>query len=242
MKIFKNLMLIGRPACGKSEFIDFMKKMDLEERRENYHIGNIYELDDFVWLWEKFEDDDIWEAMGKSRLYSKRSGHAYVVTSSEVLELMIYKFNLAISKRLRAEPSFYNDSTIFIEFSRGASVDGGYKRALSLFSKEVLSNTSILYIDVSYEESVRRNIARYQEKLKHSILAHKVPDEDMERFSKVVDWGELTGGAQSGLLRIGGVEVPYVTMWNEPELPPGPEIAKRYKTALDKLMSLSEAR
>lgn len=237
-RIFNHLILIGRPACGKSEFIDFMKKIDAKERVKEYHIGWIHELDDFVWLWEKFEEDDIWEVVTGRRLYSARSGHAYIVTNGGLLEFMFHKFNFEIEKRYLKNPSFYNDSTLFIEFSRGSVPDGGYKKALSILSRPVLERAAILYINVSFDESKRRNIARYKEKLKHSILAHKVPDEDMVRFSKTQDWHELTGARESGTLSVGGVTVPFVTMLNEPELPPGPEIGKRYKKALDKLFEL----
>lgn len=235
---FDHLILIGRPACGKSEFIDFMKKMPEDERARKFHIGKISELDDFIWLWQKFEDDDIWEAMGKGRLYSKISQHAYIVASSELLEYMFYKFNYEIKKRYLGNKIFYEDSTLLVEFARGSKMDGGYKKALSLLSREVLEKSAILYVDVSYEESRRRNIARYEEKLKHSVLAHKVPEEDIVRFSSETDWHDLTNKKDSGVLDLNGLKVPFVTMHNEPELPPGPEIAARYESALDRLFEI----
>jgi len=232
------LILIGRPACGKSEFIDYMKKCDEPRRAELYHIGKLEERDDFLWLWEKFVEDDIWEAAGYDRKYSSVSEHAYIVTSKEILEFMFHKFNRVIKDDILSNPDFYNDSTLFIEFSRGSKEDGGFKKALNIFSKEVLEKAAILYINVSYEESKRRNIARYQEKLKHSVLAHKVPDEDMVRFGEKQDWLEITEGKDSGSLELNGVKVPFVTMNNEPELAPGPEIGERYKGALNKLFEL----
>ena len=53
-KTFDHLFILGRPAAGKSEFMDFMKKISDAERSERFHIGHFVELDDFVWLWEKF--------------------------------------------------------------------------------------------------------------------------------------------------------------------------------------------
>lgn len=237
-KTFDHLILIGRPACGKSEFIDLMKKTPSAERAEKFHLGQIAELDDFLWLWEKFEDDDVWEEMGLPRLYSKISEHAYVVKGKEILEFMFHKFNFVIGKKYLKDEKFYADSTLFIEFARGSEVDGGYKRALSLLSEDVLKRAAVLYIDVSFEESNRRNTARYEAKLKHSVLAHKVPEEDVIRFSRSTDWHELTNNRESGTLKIGSVELPFVTMKNEPELAPGPEIAERYKKALDRLYEI----
>jgi len=238
MKTFDYLILIGRPACGKSEFIDFMKKSSVSERAERFHIGELEELDDFLWLWEKFEEDDIWEKMGKPRLYSGAREHAYIVTSDELLEFMFHKFNQKIEKDYLNNPHFYDSGTLFVEFSRGKDPDGGYTKALNLFSKEILELAAVLYIDVSYEESQRRNIQRYEEKLKHSVLAHKVPEEDMIRFSATNDWAELTDNRESGLVTLNGVDVPFMTMKNEPELSVGPEIAERYENALNQLFKL----
>lgn len=235
-RTFDHLIIIGRPACGKSEFVDFMKKTPLAERMSKFHIGNIKELDDFLWLWEKFEEDDMWEKMGRPRIYSKGVEGSYVITKSEVLDLMFAKFNHEIKKNYLSHQEFYKDSTLFIEFSRGDKLDGGYRKALNMFSIEVLERAVILYINVSFEESVRRNTARYVEKLKYSILAHKVPEEDLRRFSESQDWESFTEGRESGKLTLNGIEVPFVTMNNVPELPPGPEIAKRYQAAMDKLV------
>jgi len=44
--VFENLLLLGRPASGKSEFIDFMKNVNDEERAKRYHIGPFEELDE----------------------------------------------------------------------------------------------------------------------------------------------------------------------------------------------------
>ena len=61
---FDHIILNGRPGGGKSELIDFLKTADLERRAERYHIGKLCELDDFVWLWDKFVEDDLWEQLG----------------------------------------------------------------------------------------------------------------------------------------------------------------------------------
>ena len=78
MPMFKKLILLGRPASGKSEFIDFLKNTPEKERAQNYHIGPFKELDDFLWLWEKFKEDDLWETAGHPRRYSKTAEHGYV--------------------------------------------------------------------------------------------------------------------------------------------------------------------
>ena len=69
-EIFEIVLLNGRPAAGKSEIIDFLKKVPVEERARRFHVGDFVEIDDFPFLWERFEDDDILEAMGEPRLIS----------------------------------------------------------------------------------------------------------------------------------------------------------------------------
>lgn len=231
MAPFKTLILIGRPASGKSEFIDFMKKTPEAERREKFHIGAIHELDDFLWLWQKFKEDDCWEAAGHPRRFSKRADHAYVITDGKILDYCLARFNVEHPKQPR-------DGTIFVEFARGAA-DGGYAHALSRFSDEILKDAAILFIYASYEEACRRNEIRYQEKLKHSVLAHKVPDEDMARFGRDIDWLEITHEQPSGRLPVRGFSVPFVTMSNEPELSDATALGRRYQQALDTLRRIS---
>ena len=68
---FEVLILNGRPAAGKSEIIDFLKKIPVDERLRRFHVGEFEEFDDFPILWERFEDDDLWEKNGKPRLISE---------------------------------------------------------------------------------------------------------------------------------------------------------------------------
>lgn len=238
MKTFDNIILIGFLAAGKSEFIDFLKKIPVAERAQKFHIGKFEELDDFPWLWEKFVEDNLWEEAGFKRLYSHREGNNMGLNpdAARLFDFLCVRFNKEVKEKYLSRPEFYNDGTLFIEFSRGR--EDGFRHAFSILSKEIFERAAILYINISYEESLRRNNARYEEKLKHSILAHKGTDKVMEYFYKTNDWPSLSGGKQNGHIEIHGLKVPFVSMHNEPELPPGPEIAKRYKTALDTLFDL----
>lgn len=231
--MFKKLILLGRPASGKSEFIDFLKQTPEKERMQRYHIGPFKELDDFLWLWEKFVEDDLWEKAGHRRRYSKTAEHGYVVTDATLLDLCLEKFNHEVPKGTQTE------GTLFIEFSRGAG-DGGYRHALNRLSDEVLSDAAVLFLWNTYEESVRRNEARFQEKLKHTVLAHKVPEEDMVRFGKEIDWLDLTGGRASGTLQVRRNIIPFVTMENMPELTERKPLEERYQKALDRLLQLAQ--
>lgn len=241
MKKFDHLLLLGRPAAGKSEFIDFMKKTPDAERVRDFHIGKFVELDDFAWIWEKFVEDNLWEESGFSRLYSKRYDNNFGLDprAGKLLDFMLVKINHETKKFINNN-DFYKDGTLFIEFSRG--MEFNYEKALPMLSREIYERAAILYVDVTFEESWRRNVSRYEEKLQNSILAHMVPRETMEVFYKENDWKEITANKESGYLELKGVKVPFVSMNNEPEYKDRENLTRRYQPALDQLIDLYEKR
>ena len=233
---FDHLYILGRPASGKSEFIDFMKKVRNSERADRYHIGHFVELDDFVWLWEKFLEDDIWEKVIGKRLFSSRYEGQYNMEDARLFDFMIEKLNRKVLASYIPKDEFYIENTLFIEFSRGG--ESPYSAALGGFDPKVLNRAAILYIEVTREESFRRNEARYREKLKHTVLAHKCPEPNMKRFYSEDDWPKITGGKASGYVEAAGVRVPFVTMNNEPESTDPQVLGPRYGDALERLWEL----
>jgi len=237
--IFQHLLVLGRPACGKSEFIDFLKQSSEEMRRRRLHIGRFEEVDDFPWLWEKFMDDALWEKAGYGRLYTQEympGNPGMAPKGAKLFDWCMHKFNDVISRQYLGQEAFYRDSTLLIEFSRGG-VDG-FKKALGILDRTILKPAAIFYIRVSREESWRRNVARYQEKLRHSILAHMVPRETYDCFYDTNDWETLTGGKPSGWLDIQNLAIPFITMNNEPESTDPVVLEERYSAALGRLWEL----
>lgn len=242
MPTFDNIILNGRPGGGKSELIDFLKKTPTAERIERYNIGDFVELDDFTWLWEKFVEDDLWERLGQPRLYSRTVPGGYVQTEGDrLLDLLMLKFDKVVTRDYMSKPSFYEAGSLFIEFARGVA-DGGYRQAYEELSDEVLQRAVIVYILVTFEESNRRNEARYQAALAHSILAHRLPDEALQRFSAQQDFMDLVGGEHSGYLDLRGIKVPFVVIDNAPELKDRDALAARYTPALQTLWKLQQER
>ena len=174
--------------------------------------------------------------MKGGRLHSKRAGHGYILDSGDLFDFLMEKFDFEIAKRYLSDSGFYGDNTLLIEFSRGG--ERPYAPALARLRREIFERAAILYVEVSGEESLRRNEARYREKLKSSILAHKCPDEDMARFYRDDDWPALTGKKMDGLLSVSGVDVPFVNMPNEPESVDPAVLGPRHGAALDKLWKL----
>ncbi len=241
--IFRHLLVLGRPACGKSEFIDFLKRTAAITRRDRLHIGRFEEVDDFPWLWEKFQDDEIWQRAGYERLYTQEympGNPGMAPKGAALFDWCMHKFNDVIARQYLGREDFYRDSTLLIEFSRGGS--HGFGRALGMLDPRILEPAAVFYIDVSREESWRRNVARYQDTLKHSILAHMVPRETYDYFYDVNDWHDLTQGRPSGRIDVNGVPVPFVSMHNEPESTDPVVLEARYGAALDELWDLRRGR
>ena len=231
---FEVLLLLGRPASGKSEFIDFMKTCEVEDRARSYHIAPFEEIDDFPILWRVFEDDDIWESLGRGRVHSKRCNGNYAVSDDGLWPFLIERIN-AEAESLLLSPGRLARRTLLIEFSRGGS--SGYVDALTRLSSGILGRAAALYVSVSFEESWRRNVARYDEKARNGILTHSVPREEMERSYGVDDWFDLTGGG-IGRLDVAGVSLPFATLPNEPESVDPVVLGERYRRALDPLYAL----
>jgi len=241
MKTLDNILLLGRPAAGKSEFIDCLKSKSDAERAEIFHIGRLEQLDDFVWIWEKFLEDNLWEESGYPRLYSHKEGNNYGLNEDcgKLFDLMLVKFNHIFMEKYNNDENndFFNDGTVLMEFSRGGK--RSYAHSLPRLDDEILKRSSILFVKVSFEESWRRNVARYEEKLKHSILAHMATRRVMDAFYSTDDWDKVSNGRERGYIEIRNIKIPFVTVSNEPEIKDPIQLAERYRPALDSLMKLT---
>ena len=209
---FPVIILIARPAAGKSEVIDYLKKTPLAERLERFQVAGLAEFDDFLYIWEWFEEDDFLEKHGKPRLHTKPD---YYFLDEFAWQVCIQKINHAFAKRLHGEPDFLKTHTAVIEFARGG--ENGFRDAFNYLSDEILEQARIVYINVPYEESVRKNKKRARKGQEHSVLYHSLPDDKMEFYYKINDWEKLSKGNQQGLLEIKGRKIPYAVFDNMPE-------------------------
>lgn len=209
MSSFKILLLIARPAAGKSEVINYLKNTPLEERVKRFHIGKFAEIDDFPMLWTWFEEDELLQRMGHPRLHSTPDGYFLY---DHLWNLLIERINLEYQKLMRD----FDGDTVVLEFSRGAE-HGGYKSAFQHLSDEILQNLAIVYIDVPWEESLRKNRQRFNPERPDSILEHGLPDQKLERLYRETDWHELIK-ENPEFLTIKGFSVPYAVFDNSDDV------------------------
>jgi len=215
---FEIIILIGRPASGKSEVIDFLKKTPIPERLKRYHFNEFEEIDDFPMLWTWFEEDAILEKiMHKPRVNSDSDGyflHQYQ------WDLLIERISLEYRKKLR-NAGYAENMTTLIEFSRGTE-HGGYESAFHHLSEEIIEKACVFYIDVPYEESLRKNRRRFNPNRPDSILEHGLPDHKLERLYKEVDW-ETFKGNDPEFIHFSGHKIPYAVLRNLPEVTDDPQ-------------------
>ncbi|MCK5005829.1 MAG: hypothetical protein KAR73_00485 [Spirochaetales bacterium] len=215
---------MGRPASGKSEIIDYLGKLDPDQRRSRFHLGELEVVDDFPMLWAWFEEDKLLAEMGKPPLHTGGDGY---FKEDYLWDLLIRRLCLEYKKRKTEDPSLHEGSTVIIEFSRG-SEHGGYRRAFEQMSVDVLEAAAVLYLQVSFEESLRKNHKRFNPEAPHSILEHSLPEAKMKRLYGIDDWSELSR-SDSRFLLLKDLKIPYSVFENEADFTTtgGEELGRR---------------
>jgi hypothetical protein len=228
--VFPLLILNARPAAGKSELIEFLRSLPLEERRERFHVGEMFVIDDFPMIWAWFEEDDLLE-----RVFRKPRWHTdseYYFLDQDYWHLLIRRLCQEAEKWLAERPP---EGTCIIEFSRGME-HGGYRAAYQHLSEAVLRSAACFYLQVSWEESRRKNRRRYNPERPHTILQHALEEEKLEVLYREDDWNLLSAGDPE-FIQVKGHSVPYVVFDNEADLTTqgGEALGVPLQNALDQL-------
>jgi hypothetical protein len=237
---FDVLVLIGRPASGKSEIVDFLTHTPPDVRRCRFHVAGVDVLDDFPMLWAWFEEDHILsQRLGQPRLHTDAEGY---FKPPYLWHLLIERLSLEYHKRLRDDPVYHDHTTAIVEFSRG-SEHGGYAEAFPHLADDLLRRAAAVYVRVSFEESLRKNRRRFNPERPDSILEHSLPDEKLARLYRDDDWATLSAG-DADFLAVRSIRVPYVVFENEDDVTTGrPDLlAARLEAALARLWELQRAR
>jgi hypothetical protein len=231
---FEILLILARPAAGKSEIIHYLKGLSDKERSQRFHIGEMLIIDDFPMLWTWFEEDDLLTKMGSPRLYTDEEGY---FLKTYFWDLLIERMNLEYLKIIRDNHEI-NNKTVILEFSRGKE-HGGFKSALSHLSKSILEKAAILYVDVSWAESLRKNRKRFNPEKPDSILEHSLSDEKMIRLYRDSDWDEIAS-ISDNRIHVGSISVPFVVFENEDDVTSGntDKLDQRLQSVLERLWKI----
>ncbi|MEZ0395543.1 MAG: hypothetical protein ABWK53_03800 [Anaerolineales bacterium] len=238
-EIFEILLLIGRPASGKSEIIDFLNHTPLNLRRQRFHVGELDVLDDFPLLWAWLEEDALLaERFGLPPLHTDEGGY---FRHPAYWHVLLERLSLEYHKRRRDMADYHRRFTTLIEFSRG-SEHGGYRQALPHLSDDILGRAAVLYVRVSFAESLRKNRRRFNPQRPDSILEHGLSDEKMERLYRLDDWDELAP-VPFGWLEVNARRMPYAVFENEDDVTTAQpdRLAARLETTLGQLWNLRQA-
>ncbi|MGD2252628.1 MAG: hypothetical protein PVF70_06915 [Anaerolineales bacterium] len=237
MNFFPLLIFNARPAAGKSEISAYVRQVPVEERIARFHMGPIHVLDDFPILWTWHEEDRLLELIfQRPRLHT--TPDRYFI-HHDMWHLLIRRLCLDYGKWRRDEEEAH---TAIMEFSRG-SEHGGYRAAYEHLSATVLRQAAILYLRVSYQESQRKNRARFNPARPGSILEHGLPEAKLERLYRDDDWEEFTAGDPE-YVNVGKWRLPYVVFENEDDVTTagGPEMEERLEKAMARLWHLWQER
>jgi hypothetical protein len=239
--LFEVLLLLGRPAAGKSEILDFLRKVDGKTRLEKYHIGKLDVIDDFPMLWTWFEEDTILsEKFGKPRLHSDEKQY---FKYPYLWDLLIERISLEYQKRIRDNNNYHQQTTTIVEYARGTE-HGGYRQAFEHLSDQILSQAGIIYVQVSFEESRRKNRKRFNPKKPDSILEHAVDEKKLETLYRHDDWQDLVMqyGSQD-YLKIRDYKVPFAVIENEDDVTSagGTALSNRLQEGLGKLWMIKQS-
>jgi hypothetical protein len=165
--------------------------------------------------------------LGHSRLHTTPVGDFKDIY---LWDLLIERICLEYIKYRRDNPP---TNTAIIEFSRGLE-HGGYTRAFEHLSSSVLKDLAILYVDVPWEESLRKNRKRFNPDKPDSILEHGLSDEKLELLYREIDWESIIQDQPEAIL-IKGIRVPYIVFDNKDDVTTerGAALGTRLKLSLD---------
>ncbi|MGD2161489.1 MAG: hypothetical protein PVI81_00040 [Anaerolineales bacterium] len=235
--IFPVLILNARPAAGKSEIIHALQSLSEQERTERFHIGPMHIIDDFPMIWAWFEEDRILQdEFHHARLHTTPDEYFLF---EDLWHVLIRRLSLEYTKWSR---DTQEKATAIIEFSRGEE-HGGYSAAYPHLDAGLLQQASSLYVNVSYEESRRKNHRRFNPNRPDSILEHGLSEEKLQRLYRNDDWSSFSNGNPE-VLEVGEVRVPYVVFENEDDVttPGGKPLYARLHDCLDRLWMIHRRR
>ena len=187
----RNIFMLGRPGCGKSELY---RRLTSKLKEEGF-AQEFVRVDDFPKLWNIFINDKNFERCKPTE------DRGYKVTDPKVWDDILKEVNRDVKKLNKKR------RVIFVEFSRP-----NYVHSLQNFAKEILNKSLIVYIDCSFKTCWKRNVRRHKADLAAGVDNHLVPREEMEETYLHDDKGELLRFGEESKIPIVVVDTDYEGM------------------------------
>lgn len=187
----RNIFILGRPGCGKSELY---RRLTPRLKKEGF-AREFMRVDDFPKLWNIFVNDKNYK-----RCRPTKDG-GYKVTDPKVWNDILKEVNNDVKKLKK------KGRMIFIEFSRP-----DYVHSLKDFTKGILDESLIVYIDCSFETCWRRNVNRHESALAVGVDDHLVSRQEMEKTYLLDDKDELVKFGEKSKMPIVVVNTDYEGM------------------------------
>jgi hypothetical protein len=193
---YRFIFLLGRAGCGKSALY-----RELEARLlETGQARSFERVDDFPKLWARLQDDNRRQEAGLERRYSIRTKDGgYGLTDPDLLDSILDEVNVDLLEIKRP------DHMVFVEFARTY-----YVEAMQCFDRQILDDSLVIYMQVSFETCWQRNVARAKAAESEGGDDHGICRESMEKHYLHDDRDELVAHLQDR-------DIPVMVIDNEQE-------------------------
>jgi hypothetical protein len=134
-EVLKTVLLLALPASGKSEVRRYLKSLDPELARTDFHMGASVQLDDYPYVHLMRVTDDALEALGKPRLFFAAPDRSFFDARDwgTLIELLNEDYDDLVAERIHAPPSAA--TLLFERFDRASAKVGLPERLSKLDAK-----------------------------------------------------------------------------------------------------------
>lgn len=157
---YNYVFLLGRPGSGKSAvFRSITDKLKAEGIADEF-----LRIDDFPKLLELNAADT------EHKRHKPMPDGGFLILDDSLWDDVLKEVN---KDALKLKDS---GKMVFLEFARDS-----YEHALKFFSKDVLSNALLIYVDCPFDVCWQRNVERVKRQQEQGIDAHLTSREEMEK-------------------------------------------------------------
>jgi hypothetical protein len=182
-KLFKVILLVALPASGKSELREFLNHMPKEKLRDEFHIGETVQLDDFPYVHFMRCIDNELEKLNQARIFYE--GETPFIDGRDwgtLCSLLNEDYKDLLSK---ASPAYDSASELLFERIDRAAEKAGIAKRLSKLDK-----------------SIRKNIAKALEQEAEKIMSNKRKNSKAKYQTVVIECAR--GGPQGANMPLHG--------------------------------------